>query len=171
MKKLLIGSLIAASLGAASVAPAATKTTTFQVTATVVANCFINSASTLAFGNYTPGAGVVDQNSSIVVRCSNGTAYGIGLSTGSGTLAQRTMTSGTVAGTVNYNLYTTAGRTQVWENPANAAAVVNNQGGTGTGLGNTFTHTVYGRLQDDATSQLATPANDYADTITVTINY
>jgi len=160
----------------APLAGAATKTSSFAVTATVVANCFINSASAMTFGNYTPGTGNVDQTSSIVVRCSNTTTYGIGLDAGTGvgsTLGQRTMSIG-VGGTnnvVNYNLYTDSGRTILWANPITAATAAGNQGGTGSGLANTATHTVYGRLADDATSQAATPSALYTSTVTLTINY
>jgi spore coat protein U-like protein len=159
---------------ACGLAVGATKSTTFNVTATVVSNCFINSASAMAFGNYTPGTGDIDQTSTIAVRCSNTTPYGIGLDAGTGTgstLVQRAMSSATVAGTLQYNLFTTAGRTTVWDNPATAAATATSQGGVGTGLGNVLNHTVHGRLQDTATSQAAAPAADYTSTITVTINY
>ena len=37
---------------AGSAQAAGTKTTTFAVTASVASNCFIDSASTMAFGNY-----------------------------------------------------------------------------------------------------------------------
>jgi spore coat protein U-like protein len=168
---------VAAALASfATLGAAATRTTTFNVTATVGSNCLINSASALAFGTYTPAGGVIDQDSSIVVRCSNGTTYGIGLSAGSAagsTIAQRLLTSATVASTLEYNLYIGAARTTVWENPSNAAAVATNQGGTGTGMGaaQAITHTVYGRLADSTSNQNALPATDYTSTITVTLNY
>jgi spore coat protein U-like protein len=152
----------------------ATKSATFNVGASVASGCFINSASTMAFGNYTQGAGNIDQTSTIAVRCSNTTSYGIGLNAGTGagsSFAQRTMTSATVAGTLQYNLFTNAGHTTIWRNPGAPGAVPINQGGVGTGLGNVINHTVYGRLQDTATSRAAAPAADYISTITVTINY
>jgi len=169
--RILTAALLAS---ACSLATGATKTTTFAATATVASNCFINSASAMAFGTYTPGTGNMNQTSTIAVRCTSATPYGIGLSAGTGTgstLVQRTMTSGTVAGTLQYNLFTTAARTVVWNNPATAAATATSQGGTGTGLANVFNHTVYGQLQDTATSQAAAPANNYTSTITVSINY
>jgi len=163
-------------IASASLAGAASKTSTFNVTATVVGNCYINSSSALAFGSYTPGTGNVDQTSSIIVRCSNSTTYGIGLDAGTGvgsTLAQRKMTTGIGGATreVNYNIYTDSARTTLWANPSTAATAPTNQGGTGTGLSNTATHTVYGRLQDDATSQAASPSALYTSTVTLTINY
>jgi spore coat protein U-like protein len=169
--RILAATLLASSCG---LAIGASKTATFAVTATVVSNCFINSASAMAFGNYTPGVANIDQTSTILVRCSNTTPYGIGLSAGDAsgsTFAPRLLKSGTVTGTLEYNLYTDVAGGNVWLNPANAAAVATNQGGTGTGLGNVITHTVYGRLLDSATSQAATPAADYTSTVTVTINY
>jgi spore coat protein U-like protein len=165
---------VALLVSACGLAAGATKTTTFAATATVASNCFINSASAMAFGTYTPGAGLINQTSTIAVRCTSTTPYGIGLSAGTGTgssFAQRTMTSATAAGTLQYNLYTTAGRTVVWNNPVTAAATGTSQGGVGGGLANVFNHTVYGQLQDSATSQAAAPANNYTSTITVSINY
>jgi spore coat protein U-like protein len=168
--------LVAALAGPAVAALAATGSTTFNVGATIRSNCLISSASNLAFGAYAPGLGAaVDSNSTIVVRCQAGTPYGIGLSVGSagGTMATRQLSSATVPTTLEYNLYTTAARTQAWENPSIAAATVNNQGGVGGGMGmpQSRTHTVYGRLPDSAGNRNAMPATDYRSTITLTINY
>jgi spore coat protein U-like protein len=166
---------VALLAGACALAIGASKTSSFAVSATVVSNCFINSASAMAFGTYTPGAGLIDQASTIAVRCTTNTPYGIGMNAGTGagsTIAQRTMSSATVAGRLQYNLYNTAARVNpVWNNPGVAAATARTQGGVGTGLGNVINHTVYGRLQDSATSQAATPANNYTSTITVTLTY
>jgi len=152
----------------------ATKTTNFAVSASVVSNCLINLTSTMAFGTYTPGAGNIDRTSTIAVRCTRNTPYGIGLNAGTGagsTIAQRRMSSATVVGRLQYNLYTTNARNVVWNNRAVARATGTTQGGTGTGVANVINHTVYGRLQDSATSQAAMPASDYTSTITVTLTY
>ena len=129
----------------------------------------------MAFGNYTPGAANVDQTSTIVVRCSNGTPYGIGLD------PQGTGSTPSFARTCDDERHHTArwitpcsptpARTDIWVNPATAAAAAGNQGGIGTGLGNALTHTVYGRLLDRAISQAAAPAADYTSTVTATITY
>ena len=72
--RILATALLASTCG---LAIGQTKTATFAVTATVVSNCFINSASAMAFGSYTPGettgSANVDQTSTILVRCSNTT--------------------------------------------------------------------------------------------------
>src|SRR5207253_1530409 len=56
--------LIAAALGVSGAAQAATTTTSFQVTATVLKTCSATS-SALAFGNYTPGAGAVTGSTTV----------------------------------------------------------------------------------------------------------
>jgi len=120
------------------------------------------------------GTGNVDGTSAITVRCTRNTPYGIGLNAGTGagsTIAQRRLSSTTVAGSLQYNLYNTAARDRIWNNPGAPSATLRTQGGTGTGLANVINHTVYGRLQDSATSQAAMPASDYTSTITVSVNY
>src|SRR4249919_1738935 len=96
-------------LAAAGTASALTKTTTFQVTASVANNCLIDSASTLAFGAYDPSSATpLDGTSNIVVRCTRQTPYTLSLNAGStagGTFINRLMTTG--ADTLQYNLYTT----------------------------------------------------------------
>jgi len=105
---------------------AATTTSTFTVQITIVANCIINSASTLNFGG---AQGVlaanVDQTSAISVQCTNTTPYNVGLNAGTGTgatVAVRKMTSG--GNTINYSLYTDAARSTVWGNTVGVIAGV-----------------------------------------------
>ena len=106
--RILAAALLASSCG---LAIGATKTTTFAVTATVVSNCFINSASAMAFGDYTPATPAdVDQTSTILVRCSNTTPYGIGLDAGNATgstfAARVTEERHRHRSTLDYNLFT-----------------------------------------------------------------
>lgn len=167
-KKIMLSALMAAGLVAMNTASAATATTTFQVTATVVANCKIDSATDMAFGTYSPTAGDVTATSQIKVRCSKGATYTLGLDAGTtagGSIAQRLMAKGT--DTLQYNLYSDAARTSVWGNSSGSWV-----SGTGAGLGtpNTITHTVYGKLPDSAVNQDAAVGN-YADTITATLTY
>lgn len=169
MNSVVLKSAVAiALLAAAGTASALTKTTTFQVTASVANNCFIDSASTLAFGAYDPSlATALDGASNIVVRCTNKTPYTLSLNAGStagGTFTTRLMTTGT--DTLQYNLYTTTGRTTVWGDGSASTGTI---GKTGAGLsvGNAQTTQVFGRIpvQPDAA------AGSYADTVTVTIIY
>src|ERR1700679_862175 len=67
---------------ASSGADASTQSTTFSVTATVLASCSV-SAGTLAFGSYTPTSGSPsDASSTLNVVCTNGTTYTVALDGG-----------------------------------------------------------------------------------------
>jgi spore coat protein U-like protein len=71
------------------------------------------------------------------------------------------------AGTLQYNLYTTAALTTVFGDGTGATQM---DAGTGTGMANALNYTVYGQLPDNATNQASTPGS-YTDTITVTVTY
>src|ERR1700723_1460241 len=95
MRKILIATLTAA-VGAVGVAQAATTTTTFAVTATVLSTCSA-TAATLAFPNYTPGAGAQIGNTAISIKCTKNTPFTVSLNAGSttgDTFVQRPMGSG-----------------------------------------------------------------------------
>jgi spore coat protein U-like protein len=149
---------------AGSAQAAGSKNTTFPVTATVASNCLINSASAMAFGNY-DGTADVDSTSTIVVRCSKGAPYTIALNGGgAGSIAPRKMSFGTE--TLEYNLFSDASRSSVW----GSTVGTNTVGANGTGLANALSHTVYGRLFDNANNQAAA-VGAYSDTIQVTVAY
>jgi len=141
-------------------AQAATSTTTFDVTATIIASCTI-AATNLTFGNYDPlSATDLDATSTISVTCSNAAPYDVRLNGGaSGSTAARTMLNG--ANTLNYQMYSDSGRTTVWGNTAPT-------GVSGTGIGSNQDITVYGRV---ANGQTTPPVGAYMDTITATITY
>jgi spore coat protein U-like protein len=141
---------------------AASTTSTFAVQATIAATCTINSASTLNFGTLGVLASNTDQTSTIQVACTNTTPYNIGLDAGTGsgaTVAVRKLTSG--GATVNYSLYSDAGRATVWGTTIGTDTVA------ATGSGAAQSYTVYGRIPAQTTPA---PGN-YADTITVTVTY
>jgi spore coat protein U-like protein len=163
-KSKLLGVVCAAAMLAAPTAGiAATATTTFQVTATVLSVCTV-SATNLAFGNYDASSGTPnDASSTVTTTCSNSTAYTVALNAGTGsgaTVALRKMTNG--ANTLNYSMYTTAGRTTVWGDGTLSTVT---QAGTGNGSGQALT--VFGRIP---TSQYVT-AGSYTDTVTATVTY
>lgn len=166
-KNLMIAAGFATGLLAMGNAAAATTTTTFQVTATVANKCIIDSASDMAFGDYSPTDGDKSATSDIVLRCSKGGTYNVGLDGGTtGTVAQRLMANG--SNTLQYNLYQEASHTTIWGNTVGTDTVA----GTGNGMGvpQAITHTVYGQLLDSAFNQDAA-VGSYADTITVTVTY
>ena len=123
MRKILVVTLLAGVMSA-GVANALTTTANFNVTAVVQSTCSA-TAATLAFGNYTPGAGALTGSSNISVKCTKNTPYTVSLNAGSttgGTLAQRLMASG--ANTLQYNLYTTVAATTVFGDGTASTATI-----------------------------------------------
>ncbi len=156
-------------LALAGSAQAATKTAQINVSATVVANCFITAAP-IAFGNY-DGTAAIDSNANIVVRCSKNAPFSVALDAGTtagASLAQRLL-AGPAGELLRYNLYTTAAQATVWGNNAGGTGW---NAGTGAGLGvaNQFTYTVYGNLPNTAANQGA-GIGAYTDLVTATITY
>jgi spore coat protein U-like protein len=142
---------------------AATDTTTFNVTATVIAACNV-TATDLGFGNYDAASGTAnDATSTVTVICSNGTTFDVALDAGTtagAAVNARLLTDGT--DTLSYALYSDAGRTTLWGDNTSGTSDV-----SGTGDGTNQNLTVYGRIP---VSQYVT-AGAYSDTITVTVTY
>jgi spore coat protein U-like protein len=168
MKKLVLmhAAIAAMSMAGAVGASAATTTTTFGVSATVNATCVIDSADALTFAAFIPGSGAQAATSSIKVRCTNNTAFNVGLDAGGGTgatMANRIMKNGSYA--LNYSLYRDSAHQNVWGNSVGTDTL----SGTGAGMAsaNTLTETVYGQIPDQPT---AVPGA-YADTVTVTVTF
>ncbi len=140
-----------------------TAQTTFRVTAKVMAVCEVTS-NDLAFGNYNPKASSPHQVSSMVrATCTPGATYQVGLNEGTtpgATINQRKMVSG--SNTLNYQLYSDAGRSAIWGNTPGTDTVTPP---AGTGLSQDLP--VYGTIPP------AQPAavGDYSDTITVRVYY
>lgn len=156
-------------LVAAGAAQAATRTTTFNVTANVLANCSV-TANALDFGDYTPAAGALTGSSTVSVRCTKNTGYTVALNAGTtsgGSIAQRLMKHTSTTDTLQYNLYTTAALTTVFGDGTGGSVT---SAGTGSGMGTATAITVYGSLPDSAANQAAL-TGAYSDTITVTVTY
>ena len=166
MRKQILAPLAAGVLLAfAGAAQAATKTASFTVSATVGKNCTI-SAANLALGEFV-GDNNLTAQSDITVRCTNGTAFSIALDDGvTGTYAGRRMV-GPGGNSLVYNLYTDNTYAAVWGDDTGTTDVV---GGSGTGMANALTRTVYGRLLA-ADNVGAVEAGAYSDTIVATITY
>jgi spore coat protein U-like protein len=145
----------------AALAPAATKTAKFNVTATVQSDCTV-TATNLAFGTVGILEGNVDATSTITITCTPNTAYTLGLNEGTtagSTVDARFMSNG--AARLGFQLYSDSQHTQIW----GITDGVNTVGGTGTGQASDYT--VYGRIPSQAT-----PATgNYITEITATITY
>lgn len=164
-KQILKSTLIAAAgLLFANSALADTATTTFQVTATVADSCLV-SATDLNFGAYdSVAATALDGTSTITVTCTAETAYTIGLDAGSGTPAATTRAMTGASTQLDYELYTDSGRTSVWGDIGGTTGTTVAQSAL---TGGPLDYTVYGQIP----ALQYVPAANYADTITVTVDY
>jgi len=169
IKRFHVLAAAATMLVATGAAQAATRTTSFNVTANVLANCSV-TANALNFGDYTPADGAKTGSSTISVRCTKNTGYSVALNgglTSGGTIAQRLMQHASAADTLQYNLYTTSALTTILGDGTGGSTTSN---GTGSGMGTASTITVYGSLPDSTVNQDAAPGA-YSDTVTVTVTY
>lgn len=142
-------------------ASAATATTTFLVSATVLNTCIV-AASPLAFGNYDPTSGTAtDSTNTISVTCTASVPYTVALNQGTHGSSVTARLMQLSSDTLPYALYSNAGRTTNWGESVGVDTVA------GTGSGILQTHTVYGRIPAGA----SVPAGAYTDTVTVTVNY
>jgi len=169
LRNAVLGLAGAALMILTSLASAASPaTTTFQVQASVVANCLV-TANSLAFGTYDPTAADRDVDTTVSVRCTNGTGYTVALNAGvtaGTTLALRKMTDGT--NFMNYNLYRNALRTEIFGDGTGGTFMASGIG-AGLGLGQAITVNVYGRIP---TGQDTLPIGTYTETtITVTVTF
>lgn len=155
---------IALTASIAAISAQAAETTNFDVTITITATCDIEAAAAtdVNFGTVTSLATNVDNNGSLTVNCTPGTAYNIALDEGQNgvDVNTRAMSNGTVE--VPYQLYRQAARGpgDVWGD----AVGTNTLAGTGTGAN--VSYPVYGRVPS-----ANFPADTYNDLVTATVIY
>lgn len=160
----LVSAALIPVFASAAVYSNGSKSSTFDVTMRIVADCTIGTNG-MDFGqNQGVLTTTVSAQSSINVTCTNTTAYNIGLNagTGAGSSGTTRYMSGTGAntGVVQFNLYQAAGSTP-WGNTQGT----NTMAGTGNGTQQTLT--VYGEIPAQNT-----PAPDsYKSTITATVYF
>ena len=157
-----MGVATAMALGFVMSAHAGSETTTFNVKITITDNGTITglAASDVDFGSVVRSNTAPDAQGNLVVICSSGTPYTVGLNNGqnyNGTL--RTMVFG--SNNIPYTLYRNTERTDVW---GNSGATLF----SGTGTGNGVNLPVYGRVSAGATN---VPAGSYSDIVTATLSY
>ncbi len=144
---------------------AATATTTFSVTATVLSGCLV-TATDMIFGNYSSvSATPTDTTSTVTATCTAGVSYTIAPDVGTGTgatQAARSMTGIVTGGTLNYLMYTNSSHATLWGDGTLSTATVG-----GTTVLAPQSYTIYGRIP-----ALQHPgAGLYADLVTVTLTY
>jgi spore coat protein U-like protein len=145
---------------------------TFQVLITIQKTCSVTagSASNINLGTHNSTDTSATGSNSISVTCSKTTPYYIGLqpssttaTTGAGTM-KSVSNSATNTDTVPYQLSSDSAGANIWGNTATSNSVGN--GVAGTGAGSASSYTVYAT----ASSLNVTPDN-YADTVTVNVNF
>jgi spore coat protein U domain-containing protein, fimbrial subunit CupE1/2/3/6 len=171
MKKsraITVSALALLALAAAPKAHAGSATSSFTVSAAVVASCTI-STTTLAFGNYDPivanATSPLDVNGSVTITCTKGSTTTIGLDAGQfAANAVGTTRAMMVAGPdyLSYELYQDAGRSTLWGNSGVAlftpAAAPNK---------NPRSFNIYGRIPAGQGSTIG----NYTDTVVATVNF
>lgn len=161
LKTILLGAF---SLLIAQSSWGATITGSLPVTASVINNCVLGTITSVAFGNYDPTSATPNNNTgSIVVTCTLGDVYNIGLNAGTfagATVTTRRMT-GPSAGGLSYFLYRDAGRTLNWGVTIGTDTLQQ----TGTDLPQTAT--VYGQIP----ALQAINAGSYSDTVGITVTF
>ena len=144
-------------------------TSTFQVTASIVAGCVISGTNTGVFGTLDFGtqSGVatstVDasfvQSTSINLACTPGTTLSMSINQGSNFTTTRNLKLPNFTNTVPYTLFSNASRTTVI--PVNQAVSLSYSNA------NNITLPIYGQLQLPGTAR----AGVYTDTLTVTLSW
>lgn len=136
--------------------------------ATVVNACTLSAGATsnISFGAVPSTATNRSATNQIAVTCPNGTAYYVGLrpSNGSTTGAGVMSGTGSNAAKVPYQLRSGSAAGPVWGNTATSTSVGNGVSGTGNGASRSIP--IYATLPG-----ANYPADTYADTVTVTVNY
>ncbi|WP_167772975.1 Csu type fimbrial protein [Ramlibacter humi] len=172
MKKAIVSALSLLTVAAA--VAAGTDSTQFKVLLKITESCTISAKAPtdVDFGSQARITGTstnYDAAGKLIVNCSDGTPWSIGLDGGvnsaslpaTPTAGDRRMkhTTALPAVYVPYDLYKDSSRSTFWGNSGTAL-----KAGTGTGLDQTID--VYGRLTD-----VNYPAGNYQDTITATVIY
>lgn len=150
-------------------AAADTVTGTFQVKITIRAACAVTAGATsdLDFGPTAASATNLQTQGNILVNCSKGTPYHVGLTPSNGSTAGAGVMTETGGGTdtVAYQLRSAAGMAgPIWGNTATATTPGNGVAGAGTGASQTIP--VYATVA----SANSRPGS-YSDTVTVSVHY
>jgi len=165
------------SLGLVALAlPAmAADTTTFNVRIIITKACTITAAAAtdVDFGTALSTATTPSNaQGSVTAQCSALTPYTIALNAGSNAATANDVTTRRMRNTdaavttnnfVGYQLYSDAGRANVW----GATTGTNTVAGTGTGLAQAYP--IYGQVANPSVNNAAT--GTYQDTVTATISY
>ncbi|MCF6322465.1 MAG: spore coat U domain-containing protein [Rhizobiaceae bacterium] len=141
---------------------AATTTTSFTSQIIIQNSCNIIAATNLDFGIHGVLATNVDSASVLLVNCTSGSSFDVGLNEGTtpgGTTATRKMDSG--SDTIDYTLSQDGGHTTNWGNTVGTDTL------SATGTGTLQAIAIFARVPAQATPAAGT----YTDTVTVTVTF
>jgi spore coat protein U-like protein len=148
IRKTFLATAASFAFGISGAAMADSHTGTFDVSATVVASCHVDSTQNIdfpAFDAFTGDSGTGD----LEIRCTNGSGYSIELAY-SGNMSDN-------GNTLAYGLYQDAGHTTPWDDDASTMS--------DTGTGAAESHTVHANVPADATAAVG----QYSETVNVTV--
>ncbi len=139
---------------------------TLPITATIANSCTIDALANADLGTVMAGATTPSGSTAIMVRCSNGTTYNIGVLPSNGNTSGLGQMSGTGANTdrVVYQLRQGSSAGPIWGNTATSSNVGNGVAGTGTGSDQNLT--VYVTVPSSSYRP-----DTYRDTVRITVNY
>ncbi len=160
--RLMAGATVAVVVAGAAqwgqTAGATTVTANVAVSAAVSANCVVN-AGTVAFGAYDPlvanDTANLDADGSFTLQCTKGTPATLSLGDGANFSGGRRMASG--ANYLTYDLYTTGGRTTVWNGTNTVAYTATSKA--------VFTQSIYGRVPGGQDASVGS----YTDTVVASV--
>ncbi len=133
-------------------------------------SCTVATTS-VAFGVYDPTSGIdKTSNGSVTVTClivvglSGSVAYNVNIAPGNGSYAARALKSGAL--TLNYNLYTDAGLSQVWGDGTASTGRISDSYSIPL-VGSIVSYNVYGKIPARQNPGMGS----FTDSMIVTVNY
>ncbi len=163
MKRSVLFLSLSLIVATSAFAGSASTTNVNNITASVSAKCTIGAFS-IAFGSYDPfAAAPLDQNGTVTINCTKATSGTVSFDLGvnaSGAI-RRMQDTGATGNYLNYEVYTDAGHTTVW-NVVNTVTL-----GPSVSKSIALTATAFGRV---AAGQDAAVLS-YQDTLVATVNF
>ncbi|HAX92938.1 MAG TPA: hypothetical protein DCY25_03140 [Bacteroidales bacterium] len=171
MKRLIVAMFaLAVGVFIFSAAFAEMKTTTFQVSANVIPSCTVSTAR-VNFGDSISGTANVSATGNVIVNCSSGTTYEIGLNEGLNYASPYRHVSDGSGNSISYLLNKWLFPfPEEWGNSCTTNSYPSGSCYSGnTATGSDQSYTVFGLLRLSA--HPGSPAGTYSDTVTVEVQY
>ena len=167
MKRAVLSLAVMLTVATSAFAGSASTTNTNNITATVSPKCTIGAFS-IAFGSYDPfAAAPLDQSGTVTINCTKGTSGTVSFDLGVNASGAVRRMKDTGAGTnfLNYEVYTDAGHTTVW-NAVNTVTL-----GPSVSKNTALTATAFGRVAAGQDAQAGAAGLSYQDTLVATVTF